>query len=189
MNHGIRTLCVRLSNACSCFPRHTPISLYIRGTMPICTITVSQLVAFHPVFFLHYFPSHWMRSSNLCWWRSYCLDSVTAQAIIPQLTYDSVSNTHQMPRVVWSAKCPCRSIACLVYNVLSPSGRSFCFPAHTTHVTPVEHSATLSTRWVYTLISCSVRLISILLLLKPGYLFTVVAPARRCPGSLFNILP
>ena len=148
-----------------------------------------NLSRFHPVFFLHYFPSHWMRSSNLCWWRSYCLDSVTAQAIIPQLTYDSVSNTHQMPRVVWSAKCPCRSIACLVYNVLSPSGRSFCFPAHTTHVTPVEHSATLSTRWVYTLISCSVRLISILLLLKPGYLFTVVAPARRCPGSLFNILP
>ena len=40
------------------------------------------------------------------------------------------------------------------------------------------------TRGVNTLISCSARLISILLLIIPGYFFIVVAPARRCPGSL-----
>ena len=43
---------------------------------------------------------HWMRPSNVYCWRSSCLDLVTAQAIIPQLTSDSVSHTHQMPRVV-----------------------------------------------------------------------------------------
>ena len=46
----------------------------------------------------------------------------------------------------------------------------------------------LSTRWVYALISCSVRPISIFLLINPGYFFVVVAPARHCPGSFFNIL-
>ena len=50
---------------------------------------------------------------------------------------------------------------------------------------PAEPSAMLSTRWVYTLIACGVRLISILLLVKPGYFFIVVARARRCPGSYF----
>ena len=50
---------------------------------------------------------------------------------------------------------------------------------------PAEPSAMLSTRWGYTLISCSVRLISILLLIPPGYFSIVVAPARRCPGSFF----
>ena len=39
------------------------------------------------------------------------------------------------------------------------------------------------------LISCSVRPISILLLVNPGYLFIAVAPARRCQGSFFFILP
>ena len=45
----------------------------------------------------------------------------------------------------------------------------------------------LSTRWVYTLISCSVRLICILLLINPGSFRIVVAPARRCPGSFYII--
>ena len=39
----------------------------------------------------------------------------------------------------------------------------------------------------YTLISRSVRLISILLLINPGYFFIAVAPAPRCPWSFFNI--
>ena len=101
---------------------------------------------FYPTIFQYFF--HWMRPSNVFCWRSSCLDLVTAQAIIPQLTSDSVSNTNQMPRVVWSAKCSCHNISCSVYNVLSPSGRSFCLQAHTTHVTPAEPSAMLSTRWV-----------------------------------------
>ena len=50
---------------------------------------------------------------------------------------------------------------------------------------PAEPSAMLSTRWVYTLISCSVRLTSILSLIITGYFSIVVAPARRCPGSFF----
>ena len=106
---------------------------------------------------------------------------------VPQLTSDSVSNTHQMPSVVWSAKCPCRSKTCLVYNLLSLSGRSFCFPAHTAHATPVEPSAMLSPRWVYTLVSCSVRLIRIFWLINPGYLFIVVAPVRPVQDHFFYI--
>ena len=48
---------------------------------------------------------------------------------------------------------------------------------------PAEAAAMLSTPWVYTLISCSVRQISMLLLIIPGYFFIVVAPARRCPTA------
>ena len=50
---------------------------------------------------------------------------------------------------------------------------------------PPEPSAMLSTRWVYTLISCSVRLISILLPMIPGYIFIAVAPTPCCPESFF----
>ena len=70
-----------------------------------------------------------------------------------------------------------------MYNIVS--GRSFCLQAHTTHVMPAEPLAMLSTRWVHTLISCSACLISILLLINPGYFSIVVAPARRCPGPFF----
>ena len=47
---------------------------------------------------------------------------------------------------------------------------------------PVEPSAMLSTRWVYTLVSCSVRLISIFLLINPGYLF-IYCRCSRTPLS------
>ena len=67
-------------------------------SMPKCTIIVSQLAVFYPMFFQYFF--HWMRPSNVYCWRSSCLDLVTAPAIIPQVTSDSVSNTHQMPRIV-----------------------------------------------------------------------------------------
>ena len=113
-------------------------------SMPKCTIIVSQLVAFLSNVFSVFF--HWMRPSNVYCWRSSCLDLVTAQGIIPQSASDSVSNNHQMPRLVLSAKCPCNSITCSVYNVWSPPGRSFSLQAHTTHVTPGEPSAMLSTR-------------------------------------------
>ena len=49
----------------------------------------------------------------------------------------------------------------------------------------LQLSAMLSIRWVYTPISCSVILISIVLLIIPGYFFIVVAPARRCPVPFF----
>ena len=49
----------------------------------------------------------------------------------------------------------------------------------------LQLSAMLSIRWVYTPISCGVILISILLLIIPGYFFIVVAPARRCPVPFF----
>ena len=91
-----RTLCVRLSLSSPTVPSQIVAQ---QGAMPKCTITVSQLVAFFcPMFYLQYSCFHWMR--NVCCRGSSCLDLVTAQAIMPQLTSDSVSNTHQMPRVV-----------------------------------------------------------------------------------------
>ena len=95
----------------------------------------------HPMFFSVFF--HWMRPSNVYCWRSSCLDLGTTRVIIPQLISDPVSNTHQisiwspptllhhkftsdrvsqthqMPRVVKWFKCPCHSITCSVYNILS----------------------------------------------------------------------
>ena len=71
-----------------------------------------------------------------------------------------------------------------MYNISSQVGR-FCLQAHTTLVMPAEPSTMLSIRWVYTPISCSVHLISILLLIIPGYFLIVVAPARRCPVPFF----
>ena len=44
------------------------------------------------------------------------LDLVNSHATIPQLTSDPVLTTHQRPRVVELAKCPCHSITCSVYN-------------------------------------------------------------------------
>ena len=95
-----------------------------------------------------------------------------------------------MPSVVWSEKCSCRSITCLVYNLLSPSGRSFHFRAHTTRVPPVEPSAMFSTRWMkmHALVSYSVRLLSIVFLLNTGHLLGVVDLARLHLGSFFCIL-
>ena len=44
------------------------------------------------------------------------LDLANAYAIIPQLTSDPVSHTHQRPRVEELAKRPCHSITYSVYN-------------------------------------------------------------------------
>ena len=178
-------------------------------SMSKCTIIVSQLVAFFSIFFSVFF--HWMRPSNVYFWRSSCLDLGTTQVIIPQLISDPVSNTHQisiwspptllhhkftsdrvsqthqMPRVVKWFKCPCHSITCSVYNILSQVGRF----AYKQRLMSCLLSLR-STRWVYTLISCSVRLITILVQIFPGYFFVVVAPARRCPGSFvlyFVVIP
>ena len=75
--------------------------------MPKCTIIVSQLVVFYPMFFSNFsldatlkmytVGSH-LVSSGLD--NPSDLDLITAHAIIPQLTSDSVSHTHQMPRAV-----------------------------------------------------------------------------------------
>ena len=148
---------------------------------------------------------HWMRPSNVYCWRSSCLDLGTTRVIIPQLISDPVSNTHQisiwspptllhhkftsdrvsqthqMPRVVKWFKCPCHSITCSVYNILSQVGR-FAYK----HIRLMSRLLSLQPccpHDEYTLISRSVRLISILLLIIPGYFFVVVAPARCCPGS------
>ena len=43
---------------------------------------------------------HWMRPSDVYCWRSSCLDLGTARVIIPQLTSDPVSTTHQIS--IWS---------------------------------------------------------------------------------------
>ena len=52
----------------------------------------------YPMFFQYFFD--WITLKfNYCW-RPSCLDLATAQDFIPQLTPDSVSNTHQMPRAV-----------------------------------------------------------------------------------------
>ena len=70
-----------------------------------------------------------------------------------------------------------------MYNILSQVGRSAY--KHIRLMSCLLSLQPCCPRWVYTLIACSVRLISILLLINPGYFFIVVAPARRCPGSSF----
>ena len=49
------TLCVQLLNVCLCLPLHTPRSFAQQRSMPKCTIIVSQLVAFYPIFFQYFF--------------------------------------------------------------------------------------------------------------------------------------
>ena len=90
------TLCVHLSNVC--LPLHTPRSLHSRGQCPNARLLSVNLSPFLSNVFSVFF--HWMRPSNVYCWRSSCLDLGTAQAIIPHLISDPVSNTHQIS--IWS---------------------------------------------------------------------------------------
>ena len=101
------TLCVQLLNVCLCLPLHTPRSFAQQRSMPKCTIIVSQLVVFYPMFFSNfsldatlkmYTDGSHLVSSGLD--NPSDLDLITAHAIIPQLTSDPVSNTHEIP--IWS---------------------------------------------------------------------------------------
>ena len=49
------TLCVHLLNICLCIPLHTPRLFAQQRSKPKCTIIVSQLVAFYPMFFQYFF--------------------------------------------------------------------------------------------------------------------------------------
>ena len=115
------TLCVQLLNVCLCLPLHTPRSFAQQRSTPKCTIIVSQLVAFYPIFFSIFFIgcdsqmytvgghqiSFGQRPRNytiIDFWSGLDnpsdLDLVTAHATILQLTFDQVSTTHQIPKVV-----------------------------------------------------------------------------------------
>ena len=96
-----------------------------------CQSTCRFLSSVFSVFF------RWTRPSNVYCRQSSCLDLDTVRVVVPQLTSDPVSTTHQIS--IWSP--PTLHVRCIIV-----SGRSFCLQAHTTHVMPAEPSAMLSTR-------------------------------------------
>ena len=67
-------------------------------SMPKCTIIVSQLAVFYPMFFQYFFVG--CDPQNVYCRQSSCLDLGTAQGMISQLTSDPVSTTHQI--LIWS---------------------------------------------------------------------------------------
>ena len=115
------TLCGQLLNVCLCLPLHTPRSFAQQRSTPKCTIIVSQLVAFYPIFSVFFSLDATLKCILLAAIRSRFgqrprnytiidfwsgldnpsdLDLVIAHAIMSQLTSDQVSTTHQMPKVI-----------------------------------------------------------------------------------------
>ena len=98
LHHGIHS-CVCLPSVGFCPSPHTPISSHIRGSMTICTISVSQLVAFHPMCYFQYFFVGWDPQVYTVGAWLVMLRSLP-RLLYYNLNYDYVSNTHQMPRPV-----------------------------------------------------------------------------------------
>ena len=89
--------------------------------MPICTIytiTVNRRIAFNNVFFV--FSWNYLLDATLncirTWWLL-CHASVSAEANTLQLTFDLVSNSHQVPRAATQPDVVV-TVLCLEYNAV-----------------------------------------------------------------------